>query len=108
VCAVNRGGFITDKRTVREKVPLFRQAVAAVPRGGVSLTRMPRRHRDRDALWWMHESGLWAQRYDEVDDLDRARRLPSPQLAGGAEVDLEANRMPAGFDEWAGCATTAA
>jgi putative flavoprotein involved in K+ transport len=102
-------------------------------------TRMPRRYRGRDVLWWMHESGLWAQRYDEVEDLDRARRLPSPQLAGGAEVDLntlsaagvelagrlaavrdgwalfsgglrnvcsladlKANRMLAGFDEWAG------
>jgi putative flavoprotein involved in K+ transport len=102
-------------------------------------TRMPRRFRGRDVLWWLHESGVWAQRYDEVEDLERARRLPSPQLAGGAEVDLntltaagvelagrlaavrdgwalfsgglrnvcsladlKANRMLAGFDEWAG------
>jgi putative flavoprotein involved in K+ transport len=30
----------------------------------------------------MDASGVWNQRYDEVDDLARARRLPSPQLVG--------------------------
>ncbi len=44
--------------------------------------RLPRTYRGRDVLWWMDASGLWDQRYDEVDDLSRARRLPSPQLAG--------------------------
>jgi putative flavoprotein involved in K+ transport len=44
--------------------------------------RMPRTYRGRDVLWWMVASGIWNQRYDEVDDLDRARRLPSPQLVG--------------------------
>jgi putative flavoprotein involved in K+ transport len=44
--------------------------------------RLPRTYRGQDVLWWMESSGVWAQRYDEIDDLDRARRLPSPQLAG--------------------------
>jgi putative flavoprotein involved in K+ transport len=44
--------------------------------------RLPRMYRGRDVLWWMDASGVWDQRYDEVDDLARARRLPSPQLAG--------------------------
>jgi putative flavoprotein involved in K+ transport len=44
--------------------------------------RLPRTYRGRDVLWWMDESGVWDQRYDEVEDLTRARRLPSPQLAG--------------------------
>ena len=44
--------------------------------------RLPRTYRGRDVLWWMDASGVWDQRYDEVDDLTRARRLPSPQLAG--------------------------
>jgi putative flavoprotein involved in K+ transport len=55
--------------------------------------RLPRLHRGRDVLWWMDASGVWDQRYDEVDDLDRARRLPSPQLAGTpsrATLDLNA------------------
>lgn len=45
-------------------------------------TRLPRTYRGRDILWWMDASGVWDQRYDQIDDLTRARRLPSPQLAG--------------------------
>jgi putative flavoprotein involved in K+ transport len=47
--------------------------------------RLPRRYRGHDVLWWMDASGVWDQRYDEVDDLARARRLPSPQLVGTPE-----------------------
>ena len=55
--------------------------------------RLPRTYRGRDVLWWMDASGVWDERYDEVDDLSRARRLPSPQLVGTAEratLDLNA------------------
>ncbi len=55
--------------------------------------RLPRTYRGRDVLWWMDASGMWDERYDEVDDLDRARRLPSPQLVGSPErttLDLNA------------------
>jgi putative flavoprotein involved in K+ transport len=55
--------------------------------------RLPRTYRGRDVLWWMDASGLWDQRYDEVEDLTRARRLPSPQLVGTPErttLDLSA------------------
>jgi putative flavoprotein involved in K+ transport len=41
----------------------------------------------------MDASGVWDQRYDEVEDLTRARRLPSPQLVGTPEraaLDLNA------------------
>ena len=44
--------------------------------------RLPRTYRGRDVLWWMDASGVWDERYDEIDDLNRARRLPSPQLVG--------------------------
>jgi len=47
--------------------------------------RLPRTYRGRDVLWWMENSGVWSQRYDEVDDLERARGLPSPQLIGSPE-----------------------
>lgn len=47
--------------------------------------RMPRVYRGRDILWWMHASGIWDERYDEVDDIVRARRLPSPQLVGSSD-----------------------
>ena len=55
--------------------------------------RLPRTYRGRDVLWWMEASGVWNQRYDEIDDLTRARRLPSPQLVGTPErttLDLNA------------------
>ncbi|GAA4735158.1 hypothetical protein Prum_012970 [Phytohabitans rumicis] len=55
--------------------------------------RLPRTYRGRDVLWWMDASGVWDQRYDQVDDLTRARRLPSPQLVGTPErstLDLNA------------------
>ncbi|WP_034261117.1 NAD(P)-binding domain-containing protein [Actinospica robiniae] len=47
--------------------------------------RLPRTYRGRDVLWWMDASGVWNQRHDELDDLTRARRLPSPQLIGSPE-----------------------
>jgi putative flavoprotein involved in K+ transport len=55
--------------------------------------RLPRTYRGRDVLWWMDASGVWNQRYDEIDDLTRARKLPSPQLVGTPErstLDLNA------------------
>jgi putative flavoprotein involved in K+ transport len=47
--------------------------------------RLPRTYRGQDVLWWMEHSGVWSQRYDEIDDLERARGLPSPQLIGTPE-----------------------
>ena len=58
--------------------------------------RLPRTYRGRDVLWWMDASGVWDQRYDEVDDLARARRLPSPQLVGTPErTTLDLNALTA-------------
>jgi putative flavoprotein involved in K+ transport len=57
--------------------------------------RLPRTYRGRDVLWWMDAAGVWDQRYDELEDLTRARRLPSPQLVGSRErttLDLRALR----------------
>jgi putative flavoprotein involved in K+ transport len=54
--------------------------------------RMPRTYRGRDILWWLDACGLLDQRYDEVDDLVRARNVPSMQLVGsrGRTLDLNA------------------
>jgi putative flavoprotein involved in K+ transport len=47
--------------------------------------RLPRLHRGRDIHWWMDVIGQLDERYDEVDDINRARRLPSLQLVGSPE-----------------------
>ena len=55
--------------------------------------RLPRTYRGRDILWWMEAAGILDQRYDEMDDIVRARNVPSPQLVGTPErstLDLNA------------------
>jgi putative flavoprotein involved in K+ transport len=55
--------------------------------------RMPRMYRGKDIQWWMDASGLFDERYDEVDDVERARNVPSPQLIGTPDrrmLDLNA------------------
>ena len=48
--------------------------------------RLPRSYRGRDIYWWMDAIGQLDERYDEVDDIDRARRLPSLQLVGSPDA----------------------
>jgi len=50
--------------------------------------RMPRTYRGRDIFHWLDRSGIHHERYDEVEDIDRGRRLPSPQLVGSRENTL--------------------
>jgi putative flavoprotein involved in K+ transport len=44
--------------------------------------RTPRHYRGQDIQWWMEAAGILDVRYDEVDDLERARNVPSLQLSG--------------------------
>ena len=44
--------------------------------------RAPRLYRGKDLEWWMDAAGVLDERYDQVDDITRARRVPSLQLAG--------------------------
>jgi putative flavoprotein involved in K+ transport len=44
-------------------------------------------------MWWLLESGILDERYDEIDDLVRGRNIASPQLIGTpdrATLDLNA------------------
>ena len=48
--------------------------------------RVPRSYRGRDVQWWMDQSGVLGTRVDEVDDIERARRVPSLQLIGDRSI----------------------
>jgi putative flavoprotein involved in K+ transport len=55
--------------------------------------RMPRVYRGFDIQWWLDSLGVLDERYDEIEDLARARSVPSPQLIGTAQhetIDLNA------------------
>jgi putative flavoprotein involved in K+ transport len=55
--------------------------------------RLPRTYRGCDIFTWMETVGVLDDRFDEVDDLTRARHVPSPQLVGSPDrrvVDLNA------------------
>ena len=55
--------------------------------------RVPRSYRGRNIHWWLDQIGLLDERWDQVDDLVKARRTPSFQLIGHPdqrEVDLVA------------------
>lgn len=56
---------------------------------------MPRSYRGRDILWWMDAVGVLDERFGEIDDIIRARHVPSPQLVGSDDrctVDIAALR----------------
>jgi putative flavoprotein involved in K+ transport len=50
--------------------------------------RMPRTYRGKDIQFWLHKAGILDERYDEVDDINRARKLPSPQLVGARDPKI--------------------
>jgi putative flavoprotein involved in K+ transport len=55
--------------------------------------RMPRTYRGYDIQRWLDAVGVLDERHDAVDDIARARRVPSPQLVGTPErstLDLNA------------------
>ena len=55
--------------------------------------RAPRVYRGKDIEWWMDVAGVHDETYQEVEDIKRARSVPSLQLAGSPErrtLDLNA------------------
>jgi putative flavoprotein involved in K+ transport len=50
--------------------------------------RMPRTYRGRDIMYLMDRCGILAERYDEVEDITRGRRLPSSQLVGSNDKQI--------------------
>jgi len=58
--------------------------------------RLPRSYRGRDIYWWMDAIGQLDERYDEVEDVERARRHASVQLVGSIEhADLDLHTLNA-------------
>jgi len=56
--------------------------------------RLPRTYRGKDIQWWMDASGLLDEGLDVIDDIRRARHLPSPQLVGSHQHQiLDLNTM---------------
>ena len=56
--------------------------------------RAPRTYRGRDLEWWMDAAGVQDERYDEIDDIVRARKVPSLQLTGSPEREtLDINAL---------------
>ncbi len=56
--------------------------------------RLPRIYRGRDIQWWMDATGLLDEGLDDIDDINRARHLPSPQLVGSLDHQiLDLNTM---------------
>jgi putative flavoprotein involved in K+ transport len=54
-------------------------------------TRVPRRYRGRDILWWLDRMGILDERLEDVHDVERSVTQPSFQLVGRADrrtVDL--------------------
>jgi len=59
--------------------------------------RLPRRYRGRDVYWWLDRIGQLDERWDEVENLQRARRHASVQLVGDDEGrDLDLHTLAAG------------
>jgi putative flavoprotein involved in K+ transport len=56
--------------------------------------RVPRQYRGHDILQWLDTLGILDERWDEVDDVVRARNLPSLQLVGAART-LDLNSLQA-------------
>ncbi len=81
------GGSATGVQLARELQLSGRPVTLAV---GNHL-RLPRAYRGYDIERWLEITGVLDERFDQIEDLERARRTISPQLIGGSEpVDLNA------------------
>jgi putative flavoprotein involved in K+ transport len=61
-----------------------------------SHTRLPRRYRGMDVMWWLETTGVLDRSVDDVPDPARARREPSLQLVGRRDAtDLDLGTVSA-------------
>jgi len=50
--------------------------------------RMPRRYRGHDIQFWLDKAGILNETWQDIDDVTRARNLPSPQLVGSHDLPI--------------------
>ncbi len=50
--------------------------------------RIPRKYRGHDIQFWLDRAGILNETWQEIDDVNRARGLPSPQLVGSQDIEL--------------------
>jgi putative flavoprotein involved in K+ transport len=82
------GGSASGVQIAHELASVGRRVILAA--GGH--TRLPRRYRGRDILWWLDRIGALDRTIDQVPDPARARAEPSLQLAGTSDrrgLDLD-------------------
>jgi putative flavoprotein involved in K+ transport len=72
------GASATGIQIANELRQSGRQVVVAVGEH----VRVPRTYRGKDIQFWLERIGRLDERYDQVDDIVRARHVPSPQLVG--------------------------
>ena len=85
------GGSATGLQFAHELCEAGRDVVLSVGEH----VRVPRSIAGRDLYWWLMHSGVFWETTQDVDDIRRARRLPSPQLVGKPGADLNLNRLHA-------------
>ncbi len=72
----------------------LRQAGRDVILAAGAHTRLPRRYRGMDIMWWLEQIGALDRTVDDAADASHARREPSAQLSGGhGAPDLHLRRL---------------
>lgn len=80
------GASASGVQLAREIQHSGRQVTLAVG----SHVRLPRAYRGRNIEHWLDVTGIYEEPAETIEDLPRARRLPSAQLFSGGPVDLNA------------------
>ncbi len=83
------GGSATGLQLARELATAGREVMLSVGEH----VRMPRQVAGLDVYRWLARSGVLWETAEVMDDLARARRLPSPQLVGEPGHDLNLQRL---------------
>jgi len=86
------GGSASGAQIADELADAGRDVLLSVGRH----TRLPRRYRGMDIMWWLDQMGVFDHTVDDVSDVTAARNEPSLQLVGSLDRhDLDLARLQA-------------